>query len=40
MIRNSKKRMLRRKIFNWIIRLKSKHINGLFDVDSFGYFTK
>lgn len=40
MLQNTKKRIIRRRFFNWFIRFKSKHLDGLFDVDKNGYFVK
>lgn len=47
MRRNNKKRIMRRKAFNVLIRVKARisrrlisYCGGLFDLDSKGYFTK
>jgi len=40
MLRNNKKRQIRRKVFNTLIKIKNKYLSGLFDMDKNGYFVK
>ena len=40
MLQNTKKRIIRRKIYNRLIKIKNKYFAGLFDMDKNGYFVK